>query len=162
MIQLLHIVVLQRRSQRLFSEKKMVMAHKTYMILSNILMINSKDRKCYMFVKFHINLQYIFLIYQLCSNSHFLFSVSMFVIFLRISNIWMGYKEGTWLSPMTKTPTLTENKKKIKTSKNKNSKEVCPILHGKSWLSKYSVYKDILTNLKNAYHLRIVGEQKSV
>ena len=41
---------------------KIVMAHKTHVISCNILMIKRKDRKCYVYLKFHINQSYNFML----------------------------------------------------------------------------------------------------
>ena len=52
---LLHALDLQRRCQKLFFIKKMVMAHKTHVISRKSSMMKSKDRKSYMYLKFRIN-----------------------------------------------------------------------------------------------------------
>ena len=55
-----------------FHKKKMVMAHKTHVISRKILMMKNKDRKCYMYLKFHINLPYIVYVIK-CILTHTFF-----------------------------------------------------------------------------------------
>ena len=47
------------KSNVFFFHKKMVIAHKTHAVSRKILTMKGKDKKCYMYLKFHINPPYI-------------------------------------------------------------------------------------------------------
>ena len=51
----------------------MAMAHKIYVISRKVLMMKSKDRKCCMHLKFHINPPYIVLVINLILTHTFLY-----------------------------------------------------------------------------------------
>ena len=58
----------------------MLMTHKTHLISRKSLMIKSKGRKCYMYLKFHRNPPYMAEVKNFILNTHFLFSVSIYSI----------------------------------------------------------------------------------
>ena len=77
-----------------FNKKKIVMGHKTHVISRKILMMKSKDRKCYMYLKFHINPPYIVYILNCILTHTFFFSVS---IYFTVCYRWgggQGKREG--------------------------------------------------------------------